>query len=180
VLSASWVCWPSSSRQSRWGEVGSAAATAWGSPCVRGTRGRRPDVNEDTNYGRVEVRAGQKYVLKALCRTLPDDGEGRVTRHAFKFWHATAEGTAVVVSGAPSGERGRPAARWRRAGRSPCRCQLRQHRRRAFAGRLTAVIDQARPLALRVRTSARISPRVPPPALNRTSLIEGNRLATNS
>ena len=38
----------------------------------------RGDVNEDTDYGRVEVRAGEKYVLKALCQTLPYDAEGRV------------------------------------------------------------------------------------------------------
>ena len=52
----------------------------------------RGDVNEDTDYGRVEVRAGEKYALKALCQTLPDDAEGRgVTRYAFKFWHAAAK-----------------------------------------------------------------------------------------
>ena len=51
----------------------------------------RGDVNEDTDYGRVEVRAGEKYILKALCQTLPDDAEDGVTRYAFKFWHAAAK-----------------------------------------------------------------------------------------
>jgi hypothetical protein len=52
----------------------------------------RGDGNEKTDYGSVEVRAGETYVLKALCQTLPDDAEGRgVTRYAFKLWHAAAE-----------------------------------------------------------------------------------------
>ena len=52
----------------------------------------RGDLNENTDHGRVEVRTGERYVLKALCQTLPEDAEGRgVTRYAFKFWHAAAE-----------------------------------------------------------------------------------------
>jgi hypothetical protein len=52
----------------------------------------RGDDNENTDYGSVAVRAGETYVLKALCQTLPDDAEGRgVTRYAFKLWHAAAE-----------------------------------------------------------------------------------------
>jgi hypothetical protein len=49
-------------------------------------------VKEKTDYGMLEVRAGETYVLKALCQTLPDDADGRgVTRYALKFWHAAAD-----------------------------------------------------------------------------------------
>lgn len=52
----------------------------------------RGDSNHKTNYGSVDIRKDETYVLKALCQTLPDDAEGRgVTRYAFKFWHAAAE-----------------------------------------------------------------------------------------
>src|SRR5919106_3900843 len=51
----------------------------------------RGDSNDKTDYGTVGVRAGETYVLKALCQTLPDDAQGRgVTRYAFKFWPAAA------------------------------------------------------------------------------------------
>ena len=52
-----------------------------------------PGATKDVvNYGKVEVRAGETYVLKALCQTLPDDDQGRgVTRYAFKFWPAAAD-----------------------------------------------------------------------------------------
>ncbi|MGH6901410.1 MAG: hypothetical protein ACREIR_01570, partial [Geminicoccaceae bacterium] len=50
------------------------------------------DSKETANYGKVEVRPGETYVLKALCQTLPDDEQGRgVTRYAFKFWPAAAD-----------------------------------------------------------------------------------------
>jgi hypothetical protein len=49
----------------------------------------RGDSTDTTDYGAVEVRTGETYLLKALCQTLPDDAKGRgVTRYAFKFWHA--------------------------------------------------------------------------------------------
>jgi hypothetical protein len=48
-------------------------------------------VKDKTNYGSVEIRKDEPYVLKALCQTLPDDAEGRgVTRYAFKLWPAGA------------------------------------------------------------------------------------------
>jgi hypothetical protein len=51
----------------------------------------RGDSNDKADYGTVGVRAGETYLLKALCQTLPDDAEGRgVTRYAFKLWSATA------------------------------------------------------------------------------------------
>jgi hypothetical protein len=51
----------------------------------------RGDANDKADYGTVEVRAGETYLLKALCQTLPDDAEGRgVTRYAFKLWPAAA------------------------------------------------------------------------------------------
>ena len=158
-------------------------SAAW--PGYGGSAARQPlpsscDVNEDTDYGRVEVRAGEKYVLKALCQTLPDDAEGRgVTRYAFKFWHAAAKEPPswawehVQVS---RDALRAVASRWSLTMSMPasatspsCPCR-----------RITAIIDQARLLAVRVRKSASASPRLPPAALNRTSSIEGNRLATKS
>jgi hypothetical protein len=48
-------------------------------------------VKEETDYGPVPVHTGERYVLKALCQTLPDDADGRgVTRYAFKLWPAAA------------------------------------------------------------------------------------------
>jgi hypothetical protein len=50
------------------------------------------DTKDTANHGKVEVRLGETYVLKALCQTLPDDEQGRgVTRYAFKFWHAATD-----------------------------------------------------------------------------------------
>jgi hypothetical protein len=84
--------------QPKWGYL-PMGATAW----LRWRRGEaddpayrqflRGDSNDKTNYGSVEMRKGEPYVLKALCQTLPDDAEGRgVTRYAFKLWPAaTAE-----------------------------------------------------------------------------------------
>jgi hypothetical protein len=80
--------------QPKWGYL-PTGATAW----LRWRRGEaddpayrqflRGDSNEKINYGRVEIRRKEPYVLKALCQTLPDDAEGRgVTRYAFKLWHA--------------------------------------------------------------------------------------------
>jgi hypothetical protein len=47
------------------------------------------DTKEKTDYGTIQVRREETYLLKALCQTLPDDVEGRgVTRYAFKLWHA--------------------------------------------------------------------------------------------
>jgi hypothetical protein len=80
--------------QPKWGYL-PMGATAW----LRWRRGDtagpavkqflRGDSNEKTNYGSVDVRKGEPYLLKALCQTLPDDAEGRgVTRYAFKLWHA--------------------------------------------------------------------------------------------
>ena len=82
--------------QPKWGYQ-PVGAIAW----LRWTRGQpagaafaqflRGDSNDKTNHGKVEVRAGETYVLKALCQTLPDDEHGRgVTRYAFKLWHAAA------------------------------------------------------------------------------------------
>jgi hypothetical protein len=53
----------------------------------------RGDSTDRTDYGAVEVRTGETYLLKARCQTLPDDAKGRgVTRYAFKLWPAaTAE-----------------------------------------------------------------------------------------
>lgn len=52
----------------------------------------RGDSTKVAEYGTVEIRAGERYFLKALCQTLPNEAEGRgVTRYAFKFWPATAE-----------------------------------------------------------------------------------------
>ena len=78
-----------SSRSAAWPGCGGNAARPLKPPALQFMRG---DVNENIDYGSVEVRAGEKYVLKALCQTLPDDAEGRgVTRYAFKFWPAAAE-----------------------------------------------------------------------------------------
>ena len=82
--------------QPKWGYQ-PVGAIAW----LRWTRGQadgaafnqflRGDSNDKTNHGKVEVRAGETYVLKALCQTLPDDDQGRgVTRYAFKLWPAAA------------------------------------------------------------------------------------------
>jgi hypothetical protein len=44
------------------------------------------------NHDAVEVRTGERYMLKVLAQTLPDDADGQgVTRYAFKVWPATAE-----------------------------------------------------------------------------------------
>lgn len=52
----------------------------------------RGDVNNTIDFGSVQVRANEKYFLKALCQTLPDDAAGNgATRYAFKFWPAGAE-----------------------------------------------------------------------------------------
>jgi hypothetical protein len=83
--------------QPKWGYQ-PVGAIAW----LRWTRGQadgaafsqflRGDSNDKTNYGKVEVRAGETYHLKALCQTLPDDDQGRgVTRYAFKLWHAATD-----------------------------------------------------------------------------------------
>jgi hypothetical protein len=82
--------------QPKWGyqPVGAIAWLRWqrgkpDRPAVR--QFMRGDVNERADYGAVDVRTGETYVLKALCQTLPDDPQGRgVTRYAFKFWHAAA------------------------------------------------------------------------------------------
>jgi hypothetical protein len=52
-----------------------------------------PGASKDTqDYGQVEVRLGETYLLKALCQTLPDDEQGRgVSRYAFKLWPAAAD-----------------------------------------------------------------------------------------
>jgi hypothetical protein len=51
----------------------------------------RGDSTDTTDYGAVEVRTGETYLLKALCQTLPDDLQGRgVTRYAFKLWPGAA------------------------------------------------------------------------------------------
>jgi hypothetical protein len=50
------------------------------------------DSNDKSNYRKVEVRAGETYVLKARCQTLPDADQGQgVTRYAFKLWPAAAD-----------------------------------------------------------------------------------------
>jgi hypothetical protein len=81
--------------QPKWGyqPTGAIAWLRW----QRGSEGRafrqflRGDSNEKSNYGKAAVRAGETYVLKALCQSLPDDAEGRgVTRYAFKVWPAAA------------------------------------------------------------------------------------------
>ena len=82
--------------QPKWGyqPVGAIAWLRWrrGEPDGAAVRQfMRGDANEKTDYGAVQVRTGEAYVLQALCQTLPDDAEGRgVTRYAFKFWHAAA------------------------------------------------------------------------------------------
>jgi hypothetical protein len=140
----------------------------------------RGDVNENTDYGLVEVRAGERYVLKALCQTLPDDSEGRgVTRYAFKLWHAAAEeprswdwehvqasrdalrrgGVALVAHHIDASFGNISVLPLQAAARSP---------------------DQAPRFARRVTSTARASPRLPPTVLNRTSSIEGNRSALKS
>jgi hypothetical protein len=80
--------------QPKWGNLplGAIAWLRWqrgapeAPPALQFMRG---DANQKTDYGRVAVRTGETYVLKALCQTLPDDAAGRgVTRYAFKFWPA--------------------------------------------------------------------------------------------
>lgn len=52
----------------------------------------RGDSNDKTDHGKITLRAGEAYVMKALCQTLPDDPEGRgVSRYAFKLWPAATE-----------------------------------------------------------------------------------------
>jgi hypothetical protein len=49
-------------------------------------------VREEVDHGTIEVRPGQRYVIKARAQTLPDDPEGQgVTRYAFKVWPADAQ-----------------------------------------------------------------------------------------
>ncbi len=49
-------------------------------------------VREEVDHGTIEVRPGQRYVIKARAQTLPDDPEGQgVTRYAFKIWPADAQ-----------------------------------------------------------------------------------------
>jgi hypothetical protein len=56
----------------------------------------RGDGNDKANHGSVVLGAGETFVLKALCQTLPDDAEGRgVTRYAFKLWPAAADEPAA-------------------------------------------------------------------------------------
>jgi hypothetical protein len=82
--------------QPKWGNqpFGAIAWLRWqrGKPDDRAARQfMRGDATEKTNYGALEIRTGETYVLKALCQTLPDDAEGRgVTRYAFKLWHPAA------------------------------------------------------------------------------------------
>jgi hypothetical protein len=84
--------------QPKWGyqPVGAIAWLRWQRGAPEGLAVRqfmRGDANEKTDHGTVQVGTGERYQLKALCQTLPDDAEGRgVTRYAFKFWPAaTAE-----------------------------------------------------------------------------------------
>jgi hypothetical protein len=82
--------------QPKWGyqPTGAIAWLRWARGEADGPAYRqflRGDSNEKSNYGKVEVRAGETYVLKALCQSLPDDAAGRgVTRYAFKLWPAAA------------------------------------------------------------------------------------------
>jgi hypothetical protein len=87
--------------QPKWGYQ-PFGAMAW----LRWQRGRpdspalkqflRGDGNDKTNYDSVALGAGESFVLKALCQTLPEDAEGRgVTRYAFKLWPAAADEPAA-------------------------------------------------------------------------------------
>jgi hypothetical protein len=82
--------------QPTWGNLpfGAMAWLRWqrGAPeALPALQFMRGDANLKTDSGRVEVRAGETYFLKALCQTLPDVAAGRgVTRYAFKFWPAAA------------------------------------------------------------------------------------------
>jgi hypothetical protein len=82
--------------QPKWGyqPFGAIAWLRWhrGEPNGPATRQfMRGDADETADYDAVEIRAGEPYILKAFCQTLPDDAEGRgVTRYAFKIWHAAA------------------------------------------------------------------------------------------
>jgi hypothetical protein len=45
----------------------------------------------EAEHGTMEVRPGERYVIKARAQTLPDDPQGRgVARYAFKIWPAAA------------------------------------------------------------------------------------------
>jgi hypothetical protein len=78
--------------QPKWGyqPFGAIAWLRWqrgepDGPAIR--QFKHGDTKERTDYGTIQVRTEETYVLKALCQTLPDDAEGRgVTHYAFKLW----------------------------------------------------------------------------------------------
>ena len=87
--------------QPKWGfqPFGAIAWLRWqrgvpDGPAVRQFLGGGAKTKAD--HGAVEVRTGERYMLKVLAQTLPDDADGRgVTRYAFKFWPAGAEEPAA-------------------------------------------------------------------------------------
>jgi hypothetical protein len=84
--------------QPKWGyqPFGAIAWLRWKKGAPQGPAFRQAQlgsVKDETDHGTIEIRPGQRYVMKARAQTLPDDAWGHgVSRYAFKIWPAgTAE-----------------------------------------------------------------------------------------